>query len=158
MFRQNAQSGIVAALKEKSQNHGLAVLKQLVAWNDAGRVTRLVRLVRFVRALKIFMMVRRYFARKVDVDVKDKSMAPSSIGSALADRISILVTDGKIKRQFVSSILQHGKMTDTDFTHCKRVAFMCKTHLSNESAIHSRAKILSWSPKSPPTEILSHRI
>lgn len=58
---------------------------------DAGRVTRMVRLIRFVRALKIFIMIRRYFARKIDDGGKERSIAPSSIGNSLNDRISLLV-------------------------------------------------------------------
>lgn len=56
-----------------------------------GRVTRMVRLIRFVRALKFFIMIRRYFARKVKDDGKEPSIAPTSLGNSLNDRISLLV-------------------------------------------------------------------
>lgn len=37
------------------------------------------------------MLVRRYFARKVDNNEKQESLAPSSMGNTLADKISVLV-------------------------------------------------------------------
>lgn len=37
------------------------------------------------------MMIRRYFARKVDSNERTESLAPSSMGNTLADRISVLV-------------------------------------------------------------------
>ncbi|GMH46197.1 hypothetical protein BSKO_14165 [Bryopsis sp. KO-2023] len=67
------------------------VSRTAIITSRAGRVTRLLRLIRFIRALKMFMMIRRYFARKVDSNERPESMAPSSMGNTLADRISVLV-------------------------------------------------------------------
>ena len=51
----------------------------------------MIRLIRFVRALKIFIMIHRFFARRIDDGGKERSIAPSTIGNSLNDRISLLV-------------------------------------------------------------------
>lgn len=76
-----------------------------------GRVTRLIRLMRFVRALKIFMLMRRYFARKVDSNEKQESMAPSSMGNTLADKISVLVAFLVMMTMMFVLLLQGSEIT-----------------------------------------------
>eukprot|EP00803_Ostreobium_quekettii_P008652 evm.model.scf_627.3 EVM.evm.TU.scf_627.3 scf_627:40476-44371(+) len=95
-------AGLIPSNDYKTAN----VSRTAIITSRAGRVTRLVRLVRFVRALKIFMMIRRYFARKVESDTTEKSMAPSSIGSHLADKISTLVAFLVMVTMMVVMLLQ----------------------------------------------------